>query len=100
KQNAFGQAGGDGGGLAGDELHGHLLRIGRRGLDVIADAEVEGEVGTDAPVILEEDAVVEVVGVGVDGNVLAHGVGAAKEEVGDGRAATASRSGASLGEGE
>ena len=57
--------------------------FGRGGLDVIPNAEVESEVRQNAPVILEEDAVVEVVRVGIYRNVLPHRVRRAEQEVGN-----------------
>src|SRR6202011_4770569 len=41
EQNALRETGGDGGLCAGNEVHGHELGIGRRGLDVVTDTEID-----------------------------------------------------------
>ena len=55
--------------------------VGRRLLPVVANAEIEGEIGKNAPVVLRKDAVAEVVRVGIQTGVLSHACGTAGDEI-------------------
>ena len=57
---------------AGREVRLHVLRIGGRLLPVVANAEVEGQVGADAPVVLREEAIAVPVRIRIQARVLPH----------------------------
>ena len=87
-QHALRKAGCDRGLRAGHELHRHQLSVGRRGLDVVPDTEVQRQVGPHAPVVLREETIVEVVRIGIHRHVLPHRVRRAEQKVGNGRRGT------------